>query len=417
MDTLRDGLWSGRRCFIIGGGPSLKGFDWSLLDGELVIGINRAFEFYDPSILFSIDTRFYNWLYKGEYGDAAITKFEASQGVKVWADTGNLHYLDAGENDIHVIPKKGTDGLTSTIKDGVCTGKNSGYAAINLAVVLGCTEIYLLGFDMAGGEDGKQVWFHGGHPSVQPDNVYDDFRGRFDECSILLDKLGVKVYNLFPQSKLECFSKMLIEDVPKIERPIVVCYYTKNTGYEAYVDRMIKSARLFGLSVYVEPMSSLGSWQLNTCYKSTFLRRMLDKFDQPILWLDTDSVVQQYPYYFDDLDADLSVCMIDWDKLPKGRGSRRGKELDSAVMYLRPTDAVKRILDMCVLEVDKILISGSNEFEQRAIGRVIQRSMGSLAHITEMPMSHCQIFDSMCELGQPVIEQLQASRQLKVEVE
>ena len=32
---LEDGAWAGRRCFIVGGGPSLKGFDFRRLKGEL----------------------------------------------------------------------------------------------------------------------------------------------------------------------------------------------------------------------------------------------------------------------------------------------------------------------------------------------------------------------------------------------
>ena len=33
-----------KECYIIGGGPSLIGFDWSKLDGKFVIAINRAYE-------------------------------------------------------------------------------------------------------------------------------------------------------------------------------------------------------------------------------------------------------------------------------------------------------------------------------------------------------------------------------------
>ena len=45
---LREGQWTGHPCFIIGGGPSLKGFDFNLLEGRKTIGINRAFEFFNP---------------------------------------------------------------------------------------------------------------------------------------------------------------------------------------------------------------------------------------------------------------------------------------------------------------------------------------------------------------------------------
>ncbi|GAG00227.1 unnamed protein product, partial [marine sediment metagenome] len=32
-----DGAWNGKPCFIVGGGPSLKGFDWTKLNGHRTI--------------------------------------------------------------------------------------------------------------------------------------------------------------------------------------------------------------------------------------------------------------------------------------------------------------------------------------------------------------------------------------------
>jgi len=37
--------WLNRRCFIIGGGESLINFDFSCLKNELIITINKAFQF------------------------------------------------------------------------------------------------------------------------------------------------------------------------------------------------------------------------------------------------------------------------------------------------------------------------------------------------------------------------------------
>ena len=61
-EILPDGSWSGRRCFIVGGGPSLKGFDFERLRGERVIAINKAF--YDvpfADIVFAMDSPFLIW--------------------------------------------------------------------------------------------------------------------------------------------------------------------------------------------------------------------------------------------------------------------------------------------------------------------------------------------------------------------
>ena len=81
---VHDGDWSGERCFIVGGGPSLRGFDWGRLRGERVIAVNRAFEqlpFADISV--SLDERWHGWTTRGDLGDGPRDKYAAFKGVKV----------------------------------------------------------------------------------------------------------------------------------------------------------------------------------------------------------------------------------------------------------------------------------------------------------------------------------------------
>jgi hypothetical protein len=40
-EALKDGAWAERRAFVVGSGPSLRGFDYSLLDGENWIACNE----------------------------------------------------------------------------------------------------------------------------------------------------------------------------------------------------------------------------------------------------------------------------------------------------------------------------------------------------------------------------------------
>ena len=84
--VISSGAWEGRRCFIVGGGPSLKDFDFSQLKGALTIGINRAFERFDPTILFSADERF--WRYQWENKLGTKTLFDKFIGIKCALDRG-----------------------------------------------------------------------------------------------------------------------------------------------------------------------------------------------------------------------------------------------------------------------------------------------------------------------------------------
>lgn len=204
--VLQDGAWTGSRCFIIGGGPSLKGFDFSQLKGELTIGVNRAYEFYpDCDIMFAIDKELYGWITSGKLGREAKDKFERFKGLKVW--------LGETVPDVFLLRNRGLSGLSKRMADGLCTGNNSGYAALNLAIILGANPIYLLGFDMKGDGQGGQKWFHDGYPQKQSESVYDRFNEHFEEAAPEIKGMGVRVVNLNPDSALKCFEFGTMEGV------------------------------------------------------------------------------------------------------------------------------------------------------------------------------------------------------------
>jgi len=91
-DVFEDGAWKGQRCFIVGGGESLKDFDFSKLSGELVIGVNRAYEKVDCTIMFALDYKLYNWIVEGKLGQEAKEKFNNFKGHKVWVDSAKYPY-------------------------------------------------------------------------------------------------------------------------------------------------------------------------------------------------------------------------------------------------------------------------------------------------------------------------------------
>lgn len=80
-------------------------------------------------------------------------------------------------------------------------GDNSGFQAINLAILFGCTRIILAGFDMRGENkvrrDGR--------------DHYERFVKFFDTAAKHLE--GVEIINATPESALNCFPKMELKDV------------------------------------------------------------------------------------------------------------------------------------------------------------------------------------------------------------
>lgn len=211
VEVLPTGSWKGKPCYIVGGGPSLKGFNWSLLRGKRTIGINLAFTKIEPTIIFSMDTRFLNWVLNAKYGKEAKEKFLKAKSFKVWLATYNLSL----PGEIFIIPvfksyRHGLVSFTFDLADGIGHGNNSGYAALNLAVCLGANPVYLLGFDCSH-EKGRSHW-HNGHPIKQNETTTKNFISYFEKQATRIKAKGFDVINLNPNSALECFEKKSIKE-------------------------------------------------------------------------------------------------------------------------------------------------------------------------------------------------------------
>ncbi len=210
---LPDGAWKGQQCIIVGGGPSLRNFNWDLLEGETVIAINRAFEMCDPTISFAMDHQWWGWTEIGRFGKDIAHRYRTMKGYKVMLNSMMENAWVRYPRDIYTVdPWHGNASVTLSNNDGVGLGgpqgtgpqNNSGFAAVNLALNLGATKIYLLGFDMKGDGQGRQVWWHDGYPSLQSERVYAEFRKAFtDAAPLMLQRADI--INLTPDSALECF--------------------------------------------------------------------------------------------------------------------------------------------------------------------------------------------------------------------
>lgn len=205
--VLPDGSWEDKPCFIIGGGPSLAKFNWDLLKGKLTIAINRAYEKFEPTIIFGMDPSFVRWVLMGKYGDLARTKFLQSSAMKIWVNTTGIDLPE----DIYILKcwrnyLAGRRAFPLTMKEGLGHGNNSGYSALNLAACLGANPIYLLGYDMK--RDNDRTHWHDGHPKQMPDHVPDSFIKHFPAVAEILKVNEITVINLNPDSALDCFPKM-----------------------------------------------------------------------------------------------------------------------------------------------------------------------------------------------------------------
>lgn len=134
-------------CYVIGSGPSLKGFDFDALPDGYRIGANKSAWIANCDTLVSIDKRFWR---------EHQTQISALTGDKyITAET----LQDQPSHNAKVMQHDKGDGFSRD--PNTLRGSNSGFAALNLAYLKGYVEIALLGFDFQW-EDG-QSHFHDGY--------------------------------------------------------------------------------------------------------------------------------------------------------------------------------------------------------------------------------------------------------------
>jgi hypothetical protein len=198
----------GERCFILGGGPSLEGFDFERLRGRgKIIAVNRAFEYaHFADILFFMDNRFYQFVHDGKFGPEALAKWESFKGYKVF-----LNIMGRKHDDVYSVRSLGRVGVSNSLTKGIYHGNNSGVGALGLAICLKANPIYLLGFDFKF-KNGKSH-FHSGYKLPMHESTFKNFVRDFERVQRFLSRTQFQVVNLNPDSGLRSFPFSTIDEV------------------------------------------------------------------------------------------------------------------------------------------------------------------------------------------------------------
>lgn len=219
-----DGEWQGHRCFLIGNGPSVRLYKPKVLNnflsGEKSIGINRAYELLpDVTISLASDAHYYNNLSNPKNKNwPEYKKYHAYQGVKCWVDSANRHM-----DDCYYVKNIGRAGISASLKDGIYCHSNTGYSAIQLAIVLKANPIYLIGFDLCQDQQGH-THFHDYPTNGNHLNNWRVFSSGLVELYSLIKKYrpALQIINLSPISRVRFWQKMDLDEVAgmKITREV-----------------------------------------------------------------------------------------------------------------------------------------------------------------------------------------------------
>jgi hypothetical protein len=109
-------------------------------------------------------------------------------------------------------------------KAGVISwNRNSGASAINVAYHLGAKLIVLLGFDMkSAGDAPEDMNWHTDHLTMglnknnPKQNIFKRFLQCFPDIAVDADTLGIKIINANPDSAIDCFETMALEEAMKL---------------------------------------------------------------------------------------------------------------------------------------------------------------------------------------------------------
>jgi len=185
-------VWKDADVYVIGGGNSLKEFDWSLLKDKHTIGCNDAYQLGAEICRICVfgDAK---WFY--EHKD----NLQKYQGTIFTNDTTVSGYdLDY----IWHLPRQNYGLGCETL----AWNNNTGALAINLALLLGAKRVFLLGFDFKLSKDGQANW----HPNNldKPDSgIYNNkFLSGFMRLKNDLFKFpDSQIFNITNDSNLKIF--------------------------------------------------------------------------------------------------------------------------------------------------------------------------------------------------------------------
>lgn len=202
-------VWPGATVVCVASGPSLVAEDVEHCRGKAkIIAVNgsvRLAPFAD--VLYSSDEGWWaRWAKDPELAAARMEFRGLKYGI---ADRRGRKSVARRWPDVCVLDNAGASGL-SLDPWALTDGRNSGAAAINLAMLLGAAHILLLGYDMKIHSGKAHFYPEKGQVPASPHAM---FARMIDTMAEPLRRAGVEVINCTRETALTCFPKAALRDV------------------------------------------------------------------------------------------------------------------------------------------------------------------------------------------------------------
>lgn len=228
IKTLR-GKFDGKRCFIIGNGPSLEIEDLEKLENEYTFSANRIYKVFDktnwrPTYYLAVDPNFIRTSWRElddfKFGEMFLgTDLSFDMSVFKNKATRIFEYTKFKVNKWNDL----TAHVSEDVSEYFSVGYTVTFSSIQLAIYMGFKEIYLLGVDFS------YSVIRDAHGKIHKDNsVKDYFFGEkyaetvqsynsslhaYQVAKEYADSHGIKIYNATRGGKLEVFERTDFDSV------------------------------------------------------------------------------------------------------------------------------------------------------------------------------------------------------------
>ena len=220
--------YKGKRCFIVGNGPSLRADDLEKLKGEFTFGANRIYEIFDktewrPTFYIANDGNFIDETYDiitNQNLDTYFLEYRNIRG-KVLPENiigicreANFAINRWNDKSIYV-----SEDMSKCFSDGYSVT----FTAIQLAIYMGFSEIYLLGVDFSYSivrdkrgkihkDDTVQNYFNGKTYDATVQN-YESTLFAYQKAEEYCRKHNIKICNATRGGKLEVFERVDLDEM------------------------------------------------------------------------------------------------------------------------------------------------------------------------------------------------------------
>ncbi len=193
------GMRKGAEVWIVGSGPSLRGFDFSRLDGKFTIALNHTVEdFPQASALLFGDKVFL------KHTTFDLAKY---QGLifagEYTADSPAMKSVKDQPNTFIFTPRK--DSVSTVGKRGLFHPCSAGVFALNLALIMDSAKIYLLGYDYH--YDSGDMHYYG--------DRYPHHR-KYDEERFMRKALKFRFFEEWKERVVNCSPTSIIAEFRKV---------------------------------------------------------------------------------------------------------------------------------------------------------------------------------------------------------